>query len=228
MFLNTQWPKLFLKVTEYKASCCFWPHAPRFIRWLRCWPWSWTLNMHTLPWVGPHTTQRQHMLPKTPWLRFIERIKRKVFIVQSFLFLETCWFNYRKQRLPICSDRHLSVCKYQISISLDCTVLECLSFKIAVWIANFHIMKTEFLNEFWPRIRIKFLTISEMALNKLLPFCTARLCEAVFSTLMSKIKILVSSRKHWRCLPPALLNIQPTFNSLHKINSHIHLISKQI
>lgn len=141
---------------------------------------------------------------------------------------ETCWFNYRKQRLPICSYRHLPVCKYQISISLDYTVLECLIFKIALWIADFHIMKTEFLNEFWLRIRIKFLTVSEMALNKLLPFCTAQLCETLFSALMREIKILVNSTEHWRCPLPAILNIQSTFNSLHKINNHSHLVSKQI
>ena len=37
------------------------------------------------------------------------------------------------------------------------------------------------LNKFWLRIRVEFPTLSEMALNILLPFCTMHLCEATFS-----------------------------------------------
>lgn len=62
-------------------------------------------------------------------------------------------------------------------------MLECLILKIIVSLAELSFIKKKKLNEFCLEIRTEFLTISEMALNMLLPFCTVCLRKVVMSTL---------------------------------------------
>lgn len=72
--------------------------------------------------------QHKPTLPKMCWVRFEITVTCSVFTVhKKFPALkETQWFNYGKQRLLIYSYQYFSECKYQISVSLNYIVLECL------------------------------------------------------------------------------------------------------
>lgn len=85
--------------------------------------------------AASHSTQRHWKPPETPHLRWGFCCDFSVFIVQAIL-LSLRYNNYAKQRLLIFLYCHGSVCKYQISVSLDCVGLACLILKTAVWSGN--------------------------------------------------------------------------------------------
>jgi hypothetical protein len=64
-------------------------------------------------------------------------------------------------------------------------------------------------------LETEFPTISEMVLNKFLPFCTVYLCKVVFSAMMIiKQKHQATLKNIEDSLCPVISNIQPSFNSL--------------
>lgn len=73
------------------------------------------------------------------------------------------------------------------------------------------------VHEFWIEIKSEYPLLSEMAMNKLLPFCTTYLCESAFSTLTyikSKYRSTLINVEN--LLRPALTQIEPRFNYLCK------------
>ena len=78
------------------------------------------------------------------------------------------------------------------------------------------------LHESWIEIKSEYPLLSEMAMNKLLPFCTAYLCESAFSTLTyikSKYRSTLINVEN--LLRSALTQIEPRFNYLCK-NKYSH------
>jgi hypothetical protein len=64
-------------------------------------------------------------------------------------------------------------------------------------------------------MRGTFPTISEVALNILLPLCTKHLCKVAFSELLTiKSKYQSTLKNIEDALHPAVSNSQPRFNSL--------------
>ena len=73
------------------------------------------------------------------------------------------------------------------------------------------------LCDFWIRTRNEYPTLSELALDKLLPFCTTYLCKAVFSKLTTiKLKNRSSLETVEDALHPALSCIIPRIDHLCK------------
>jgi len=73
----------------------------------------------------------------------------------------------------------------------------------------------KFLTEFWIGTRTEFPTISEMALNILLPFNTTYLCETTFSALTHiKTNYRTQLKNAEEALRPAVSNIVPRFDLL--------------
>lgn len=114
---------------------------------------------------------------------------------------EKSWLNYRKHRLLILSYNHSLSCKFQISAAFNDTESEHYVWflKLLSDLMTCKSLKNS-LNEFWLRIRTKFLTISEMAQNILLTFCNTCFCKVAFSALIIiiKIKTAINSGKCWR------------------------------
>lgn len=86
------------------------------------------------------------------------------------------------------------------------------------------------LGEFWLKIRIKFITISELILNILLPFHTTDLCEPEFTVVViinQKYHSIIKNIKD--AIYPTSSNILPRYNTSHKdkqahpANSHPNL-----
>lgn len=73
------------------------------------------------------------------------------------------------------------------------------------------------VHEFWIEIKSEYPLLSEMAMNKLLPFCTTYLCESAFSTLTyikSKYRSTLINVEN--LLRSAITQIEPRFNYLCK------------
>ncbi|GFQ88510.1 putative transposase [Trichonephila clavata] len=71
------------------------------------------------------------------------------------------------------------------------------------------------VHEFWIEIKSEYPLLSEMAMNKLLPFCTTYLCESAFSTLTyikSKYRSTLINVEN--LLRSAITQIEPRFNYL--------------
>lgn len=81
------------------------------------------------------------------------------------------------------------------------------------------------LGEFWLKIRIKFITISELILNIILPFHTTDLCKTEFSVVViikPKYRSIIKNIKDAIC--PTLSNICQDIILHIKINKLIYLI----
>lgn len=121
---------------------------------------------------------KQHLLKCLCWeLRLLYDMSYSVATVNTNVsaLIEMWWFNYGKQAFSISLPSFLSM--YQINISLDLIVLECLILKITIWATDLTFIR-QLLNLFWHRIRTEFLMISEMAqsmhlLFQILPSCIA-------------------------------------------------------
>ena len=79
------------------------------------------------------------------------------------------------------------------------------------------ILSKQTLCDFWIRTRNEYPTLSELALHKLLPFCTTYLCKAAFSKLTTiKSKSRSSLETAEDALRPALSRIIPRIDHLRK------------
>lgn len=130
-----------------------------------------------------------------------------VFTVHTMAFSlkDTKWFNHRKKSFQCFP----TVIKYQIGLSCNVFCLgiwfKTLLSELLTWIS----FQKKAFSEFQFGIRTEFLTISEMAPNTFLPFCTMYLYKAAFSALMIDFKNQNIS-KLWKMLKMLyILQYQP-------------------
>lgn len=98
--------------------------------------------------------------------------------------------------------------------------------KTDVGVADLSFIKRKSLIEFWLGIRANFSTISEMALNIVLLFCTMNFCKAAFSVLIiTKSKHRPPLKNAEDALNLAVLNAQPRFHFLCK---QVVLVTKSV
>lgn len=114
-------------------------------------------------------------------------------------FMETGWFDYRKRRLTEFSDHCSSAFnKHNISVSLDCVVLEC-CIKKHFWSCSleFYLKKKKVLNEFW----LKLLRQESRQFQKKSVCCFVglRVQTGTLSTESYRIKISIKSERRWSC-----------------------------
>lgn len=110
-------------------------------------PWFSTPHMGFLHWAGGHRTRHQWGLLERPWLIVeiilcYELLRCSLLNTQSSQLL--CKENgfIIENRLLIFSYPYSSACKYQVGgIALDYIVFECLTLKIAVWVADSNFIK---------------------------------------------------------------------------------------
>ena len=99
--------------------------------------WFWARNVHTLHGVFHSTMQCQRVLPEThPFSSRQLSTKHCVVLLNTCSFLLLVKQNglIRENKDLIFSyGHHSSACKYQISVSLNCIVLEFWVLKVIVW-----------------------------------------------------------------------------------------------
>ena len=148
---------------------------------------------HVIPMNGDRNTQ------------LLNTINYTIPTGHSFLLLWKC---RDIKHFPTIRPQHISVV-----YPVDNTRIEYLILKLTVWVADLHLIKQS-LNELWLGIRILYPTISEIALNILLPFCNRCLCEMVFPALM-----FVKPR-YWSTLKD-IANIGDTLYTLQYLTAKI-------
>lgn len=98
--------------------------------------------------------------------------------------------------------------------------------KTDVGVADLSFIKRKSLTEFWLGIRANFSSVSEMALNIVLPFCTMNFCKAAFSVLIIiKSKHLPPLKNAEDALNLVVLNAQPRCHFLCK---QVALVTKSV
>lgn len=124
---------------------------------------------HILPIPGMPANTAWHASPQI-WDHGAWWTEMCLLYVLRFLTLQWCNGDIIESQLLIFGYHHSSARKHESSSSLDCLGLQCLIFKISIWVADLNFIKKRSLNEFWLKIRTDFPTISEMTLNVPLPF----------------------------------------------------------
>lgn len=111
-------------------------------------------------------------------------------------FVETKWFDYRKQRLSSCLYPHSTTCRYQISLHyiVRMLYLKKLLFELLAWVS--HKTGQWILALDLHRISNNFWNSSKYT-SAILYFVFLR--SGILSTDDYKIKILINSIKCWRC-----------------------------
>lgn len=160
-------------------------------------------NLHRL---GHHTTQGWRTLPETPWLRFETTIMDcSVFAVHTTVFFFShknvmVWLQREKMFKCFPTVDHGSI-KLVYLAMYSVWIFDLKFFSLSYWL-EFHFQKKRKTKRHSACLNLGLepnLTISEVAPNILLPFCSMYLCKAPFSSLIIdfKIKILLNSERCW-------------------------------
>lgn len=163
-------------------------------------PRFWVHSVHTSPCMPSYRTVLS-TAAQTPWPRFKTTINYELqsSVLQSSLLL-------MKHNSPITENifniflTSFLTWKGQISMSLDCLVLGYFILNNAVWVFAWILFYFIFLKSSMSfDLEVcshEFPTISEMTLYIFLSFCTAYLCEVVFSALAIINQNILSTLKN--------------------------------
>lgn len=161
-------------------------------------PRFWVHSMHTSPYMPSYHTVPSSAA-QTPWPRFETTINYELqsSVLKSSLLLMKHNSLITENIFNIFLTSFLTW-KCQISMSLDCLVLGYFILNNAVWVFAWIFFLKSSMNFDLEVCSHEFPTISEMTLYIFLSFCTAYLCEVVFSAL-AIINQNINFEKCWRC-----------------------------